>query len=82
MDYLTKLVFIEISRVRGQANDLELRHGYATQRSRGRRVSILRALTTPILRRRRSARPSELRARLLRRSPGVVRAAARPSRCD
>ena len=48
------LAFIEMSRIRGNAIEIDPRRGYPTRRSRRRRFPSLRALTTPILRRRRS----------------------------
>jgi hypothetical protein len=53
-NFTTLLAFIEMSRIRGNAIEIDRRRGYPTRRSHRRRFPILRALTTPILRRRRS----------------------------
>ena len=50
----TFLAFIEMSRVRGNAIEIDRRRGYPIERGSRRRFPILRLLTTPILRRRRS----------------------------
>lgn len=62
MHYLTSLVFIEISRARGDAIDLELQRCDAAERGSRPSFAILRALTTRIPR---SGRSDEVGATTL-----------------